>query len=182
MRCKDSKHRQKRQVTKFSTFTGFVGILHSSSIYKRQLVSGAGFNLPQPGLHGPHRAFFHQLQITWNQPIANLLSIFMSITELVSVFGKRKWEDTSCCQNGLWTEREWMCQLSFILIHIKIPKGRQIEQKQSFRAPAYCGLKRSTFPPRLFQESYVWKMYQERCWDFFPAGDCFRKQYEDQLG
>nr|XP_060475668.1 ryanodine receptor 3 [Panthera onca] len=32
------------------------------------------------------------------------------------------------------------------------------------------------------QESYVWKMYQERCWDFFPAGDCFRKQYEDQLG
>lgn len=33
----------------------------------------------------------------------------------------------------------------------------------------------------LFQESYVWKMYQERCWDFFPAGDCFRKQYEDQL-
>uniref|UniRef100_A0A7M4FM49 Ryanodine receptor 3 n=1 Tax=Crocodylus porosus TaxID=8502 RepID=A0A7M4FM49_CROPO len=34
----------------------------------------------------------------------------------------------------------------------------------------------------LFQESFVWKMYQERCWDFFPAGDCFRKQYEDQLG
>lgn len=24
-------------------------------------------------------------------------------------------------------------------------------------------------------------MYQERCWEFFPAGDCFRKQYEDQL-
>lgn len=34
----------------------------------------------------------------------------------------------------------------------------------------------------LLQESYVWKMYQERCWDFFPTGDCFRKQYEDQLG
>ncbi|KAG7283030.1 hypothetical protein CRUP_012923 [Coryphaenoides rupestris] len=32
------------------------------------------------------------------------------------------------------------------------------------------------------QESFVWKMYQERCWDFFPAGDCFRKQYEDLLG
>ncbi|XP_075893569.1 ryanodine receptor 3 isoform X4 [Nelusetta ayraudi] len=32
------------------------------------------------------------------------------------------------------------------------------------------------------QESFVWKMYQERCWDFFPTGDCFRKQYEDQLG
>lgn len=38
-------------------------------------------------------------------------------------------------------------------------------------------------PPLLavFKESYVWKMYQERCWEFFPAGDCFRKQYEDQL-
>ncbi len=33
----------------------------------------------------------------------------------------------------------------------------------------------------VLKESYVWKMYQERCWEFFPAGDCFRKQYEDQL-
>ena len=32
------------------------------------------------------------------------------------------------------------------------------------------------------QETYVWDMYQQRCWDFFPAGDCFRKQYEDELG
>ncbi|XP_074201518.1 ryanodine receptor 3-like [Camelus bactrianus] len=31
------------------------------------------------------------------------------------------------------------------------------------------------------QESYVWKMYQERCWNFFTSGDCFRTQYEDQL-
>ncbi|XP_077095388.1 ryanodine receptor 2 isoform X2 [Siphateles boraxobius] len=31
------------------------------------------------------------------------------------------------------------------------------------------------------QESYVWKMFQERCWEFFPVGDCFRKQYEVQL-
>uniref|UniRef100_A0A671MXC6 Ryanodine receptor 2-like n=1 Tax=Sinocyclocheilus anshuiensis TaxID=1608454 RepID=A0A671MXC6_9TELE len=30
-------------------------------------------------------------------------------------------------------------------------------------------------------ESYVWKMFQERCWEFFPVGDCFRKQYEGQL-
>ena len=21
-----------------------------------------------------------------------------------------------------------------------------------------------------------------RCWDFFPQGDCFRKQYETELG
>lgn len=32
------------------------------------------------------------------------------------------------------------------------------------------------------QETYVWNMYQKRCWDFFPVGDCFRKQYEDELG
>ena len=31
------------------------------------------------------------------------------------------------------------------------------------------------------QETYVWDMYQQRCWDFFPAGDCFRKQYESEL-
>merc|ERR1719391_251402 len=32
------------------------------------------------------------------------------------------------------------------------------------------------------QETFVWDMYQERCWDFFPAGECFRKQYESELG
>jgi len=31
------------------------------------------------------------------------------------------------------------------------------------------------------QETYVWDMYQQRCWDFFPAGECFRKQYESEL-
>lgn len=30
------------------------------------------------------------------------------------------------------------------------------------------------------QETYVWNMYQQRCWDFFPVGDCFRKQNEDK--
>ncbi|XP_064602338.1 ryanodine receptor 2-like [Liolophura sinensis] len=29
------------------------------------------------------------------------------------------------------------------------------------------------------QESYVWELYQNRSWDFFPVGDCFRKQYDD---
>lgn len=28
------------------------------------------------------------------------------------------------------------------------------------------------------QETYVWQLYQQRCWEFFPAGDCFRKQHE----
>merc|ERR1712038_1219513 len=32
------------------------------------------------------------------------------------------------------------------------------------------------------QETYVWEMYQQRCWDFFPQGECFRKQYESELG
>ncbi|XP_026324427.1 ryanodine receptor [Hyposmocoma kahamanoa] len=32
------------------------------------------------------------------------------------------------------------------------------------------------------QETYVWNMYTQRCWDFFPVGDCFRKQYEDVMG
>ncbi|XP_012937590.1 ryanodine receptor [Aplysia californica] len=30
------------------------------------------------------------------------------------------------------------------------------------------------------QETYVYEMYQNRCWDFFPVGECFRKQYEDE--
>lgn len=46
--------------------------------------------------------------------------------------------------------------------------------KQKFSRIKDCSL--------FFQESYVWKMYQERSWEFFPVGDCFRKQYEDQLG
>ena len=32
------------------------------------------------------------------------------------------------------------------------------------------------------QETYVWQLYQERSWDFFPAGVCFRQQYESELG
>lgn len=30
------------------------------------------------------------------------------------------------------------------------------------------------------QETYVWNMYQQRSWDFFPVGECFRKQNEDK--
>lgn len=32
------------------------------------------------------------------------------------------------------------------------------------------------------QETYVWELYQQRSWEFFPVGDCFRKQYEEELG
>jgi len=31
----------------------------------------------------------------------------------------------------------------------------------------------------IFQETYVSQLYQKRCWEFFPAGDCFRKQHEE---
>ncbi|KAI3389454.1 hypothetical protein SNEBB_011471 [Seison nebaliae] len=31
------------------------------------------------------------------------------------------------------------------------------------------------------QETFVWQLYQKRCWDFFPVGDCFRKQYEGEI-
>lgn len=30
------------------------------------------------------------------------------------------------------------------------------------------------------QETYVWELYQQRCWDFFPVGDCFIKQHENE--
>ena len=28
------------------------------------------------------------------------------------------------------------------------------------------------------QETLVWDIHQSRTWDFFPQGDCFRKQFE----
>ncbi|KAI0981288.1 hypothetical protein GJ496_001976 [Pomphorhynchus laevis] len=31
------------------------------------------------------------------------------------------------------------------------------------------------------QESYVWDQYQNRKWDFFPVGDCFRKHYDNVI-
>lgn len=31
------------------------------------------------------------------------------------------------------------------------------------------------------QETYVNNLYRERCWDFFPVGEAFLKQYEDEL-
>lgn len=65
-------------------------------------------------------------------------------------------------------------------IPISLPIGSHTEQKPT--GLSFCGFNTKYHLLTLFQESYVWKMYQERCWDFFPAGDCFRKQYEDQLG
>jgi hypothetical protein len=31
------------------------------------------------------------------------------------------------------------------------------------------------------QETYVREKYDNRDWEFFPVGECFMKQYEDQL-
>ena len=36
-------------------------------------------------------------------------------------------------------------------------------------------------PVLCIQETYVWELYQQRSWDFIPVGDCFRKQYEDEI-
>ncbi|XP_038838104.1 ryanodine receptor 2-like [Salvelinus namaycush] len=57
---------------------------------------------------------------------------------------------------------------------------------ETYVPPVISSLSETYVPPVFSSqcpesESYVWKMYQERCWEFFPAGDCFRKQYEDQL-
>lgn len=33
----------------------------------------------------------------------------------------------------------------------------------------------------LGQETYIREKYDNRDWEFFPVGECFVKQYEDQL-
>lgn len=30
------------------------------------------------------------------------------------------------------------------------------------------------------QETYVWELYEKRCWNFFPVGECFRTQWEEE--
>uniref|UniRef100_A0A8B9ER95 Ryanodine receptor 3 n=1 Tax=Anser cygnoides TaxID=8845 RepID=A0A8B9ER95_ANSCY len=48
-----------------------------------------------------------------------------------------------------------------------------------------CGIGNDYFdttPHVYFTIGIIIKRTFKRCWDFFPAGDCFRKQYEDQLG
>lgn len=30
------------------------------------------------------------------------------------------------------------------------------------------------------QETYVWELYERRCWNFFPVGECFRTQWEEE--
>jgi len=65
-------------------------------------------------------------------------------------------------KHGNWNEQQfkWIICLRFFLMHLINKPDTE-----------YTG-----------QETYVWNMYQQRCWDFFPVGDCFRKQYEDELG
>lgn len=31
------------------------------------------------------------------------------------------------------------------------------------------------------QETYVYQLYEKRSWEFIPVGECFLKQYEEQL-
>lgn len=134
--------------------------------------------------------------MAWSQPSAKSLSIFsgdhrvgLTVGFLFVLVGggggQKKGEkkgETSCSQNSLSWEQckkectSWASHLSTSVF----PKG-DIERENKLGSSLLWFIKKSPLFP-LFQESYVWKMYQERCWDFFPAGDCFRKQYEDQLG
>ncbi|OON18966.1 EF hand, partial [Opisthorchis viverrini] len=67
----------------------------------------------------------------------------------------------------------------------KIPHGfeQHVEKEHNFANYMYFLMHIINKPDTEYtgQESYVWELYQQRCWDFFPIGDCFRKQYEEEL-
>ncbi|VDP68243.1 unnamed protein product [Echinostoma caproni] len=67
----------------------------------------------------------------------------------------------------------------------KIPHGfeQHVEKEHNFANYMYFLMHIINKPDTEYtgQETYVWELYQQRCWDFFPIGDCFRKQYEEEL-
>ncbi|XP_065312718.1 ryanodine receptor-like isoform X2 [Gordionus sp. m RMFG-2023] len=67
----------------------------------------------------------------------------------------------------------------------KIPHGFEIHTKKEHDLANYMFFFMHLInkPETEFtgQETYVWRLYQQRCWDFFPVGDCFRKQYEEHI-
>uniref|UniRef100_A0A183SSJ8 EF-hand domain-containing protein n=1 Tax=Schistocephalus solidus TaxID=70667 RepID=A0A183SSJ8_SCHSO len=60
---------------------------------------------------------------------------------------------------------------------------RHVEKEHNFANYMYFLMHIINKPDTEFtgQETYVWELYQQRCWDFFPIGNCFRKQYEEEL-
>ncbi|TPP59596.1 Ryanodine receptor 44F [Fasciola gigantica] len=67
----------------------------------------------------------------------------------------------------------------------KIPHGfeQHVEKEHNFANYMYFLMHIINKPDTEYtgQETYVWELYQQRSWDFFPIGDCFRKQYEEEL-
>ncbi|KAF7261042.1 hypothetical protein EG68_01789 [Paragonimus skrjabini miyazakii] len=67
----------------------------------------------------------------------------------------------------------------------KFPHGfeQHVEKEHNFANYMYFLMHIINKPDTEYtgQETYVWELYQQRCWDFFPIGDCFRKQYEEEL-
>ncbi|CAH8503543.1 unnamed protein product [Dicrocoelium dendriticum] len=67
----------------------------------------------------------------------------------------------------------------------KMPHGfeQHVEKEHNFANYMYFLMHIINKPDTEYtgQETYVWELYQQRCWDFFPIGDCFRKQYEEEL-
>ncbi|KAL3874970.1 hypothetical protein ACJMK2_037916, partial [Sinanodonta woodiana] len=67
----------------------------------------------------------------------------------------------------------------------KVPHGFEthVEKEHSFANYMFFIMHLINKPDTEYtgQETYVWELYQQRCWDFFPVGDCFRKQYEDEM-
>ncbi|KAF6027705.1 RYR2 [Bugula neritina] len=53
----------------------------------------------------------------------------------------------------------------------------QLIEKQRLLTFFFMHLRNKPVTEYTGQETYVWEMYNNRCWDFFPVGDCFRKQY-----
>uniref|UniRef100_A0A5K3EZT7 EF-hand domain-containing protein n=2 Tax=Mesocestoides corti TaxID=53468 RepID=A0A5K3EZT7_MESCO len=60
---------------------------------------------------------------------------------------------------------------------------RHVEREHNFANYMYFLMHIINKPDTEFtgQETYVWELYQQRCLDFFPIGNCFRKQYEEEL-
>ncbi|VUZ49839.1 unnamed protein product, partial [Hymenolepis diminuta] len=60
---------------------------------------------------------------------------------------------------------------------------RHVEREHNFANYMYFLMHIINKPDTEFtgQETFVWELYQQRCLDFFPIGNCFRKQYEEEL-
>ena len=65
----------------------------------------------------------------------------------------------------------------------KVPRGFEIHvlQEHNFANYLFFLMHLINKPDTDYtgQETFVWEQYQSRKWDFFPVGECFRKQNEE---